>query len=92
LQQEAAANDRTAPELGTVIRRRFPKPVGKGGRKSKEVPVAALIEQAITVVCDLTARVQCSDNLDPRLITRLQSLRFEIWALEGAIPSQKKAA
>ena len=92
LQLEAAENGWTAPELGAVIRSRFPKLVGKGGRRAKEVPVALLIEQTITVVSDLTARLQRSNHLDPRLIARLQSLRFEIWALDGAIPSEKKAA
>lgn len=92
LQLEAAENGWTAPDLCVIIQSRFPKPESKAGRKSREVPVAVLIEQSITVVCDLIARLQCSDHLDPRLIARLQNLRFEIRALDGAIPSEKKAA
>lgn len=92
LQREAAEKGWTAPELAAVIKQRYPKPASRSGRKHREVPLDVLIEKLHFGVRDLIVRLQCSDQIDPRLVARLRDLRFEIWALDGAIPGEKKAA
>jgi len=92
LQREAAENGWTAPELRAVITQRYSKKASPCGRNHRELPLGVLIENAHSVVCNLLARLQCSDRIDLRSVPRLKDLQSEIWALDGVIPGEKKAA